>query len=334
MKFEEALAGLKLKTNHFLFIDGIDVRPGEIPFDDYLDCVKGLANAVWSLNADFFSKIKDSKGRFKVILLLRPDIFNSLGLQNATNKLQDNSVFLDWRTTYPEYRDSELFSLADKMLNSQQDRKLEKGKAWDYYIPWKSKSNHPARDFNPSFYKFLQLSYSRPRDIIKMLKILQDIFVSKNKEENCVFQESDFDSYEFQNQYSEYLMAGIRDQLSFYYTNEDYELFLKFFQFLDGKIEFDYDEFIESYKKFEDYLLLNCKNNIPEFVESADRFLQFLYDTNIICFVEDYEAEPLFRFCYRERSIANISPKVKTKERYIIHYGLAKELNVGRGKKK
>jgi hypothetical protein len=333
-KFEEALSGLKLKNNHFLFIDGIDVRPGEIPYNDYLDCVKGLANAVWSLNADFFSKIKDSKGRFKVILLLRPDIFNSLSLQNATNKLQDNSVFLDWRTTYPEYRDSELFKLADKMLNSQQIRKSDNGKSWDYYVPWKSKSTHPDREFNPSFFKFLQLSYSRPRDIIRMLKILQGIFISKGHDEKWVFQETDFDSYEFQNQYSEYLMAGIRDQLSFYYTREDYELFLKFFQYLDGKIEFNYEEYVASYKQFEEYLLANCKNNIPEFVESVDGFLQFLYDTNIICYVEDYEAEPLFRFCYRERSIANISPKVKTKERYIIHYGLAKELNVGRGKRK
>ncbi|WP_320051735.1 P-loop ATPase, Sll1717 family [uncultured Acetobacteroides sp.] len=333
-KFEDALSNLKLKSNHFLFIDGIDVRPGEIAYHDYLECVKGLANAVWALNADFFSKIKDSKGRFKVILLLRPDIFNSLSLQNATNKLQDNSVFLDWRTTYPEYRESELFKLADRMLRSQQTENVDEGRTWDYYVPWKSKSNHPDREFNPSFYKFLQLSYSRPRDIVRMLKILQSIFISKNHNENWTFQESDFDSHDFQNQYSEYLMAGIRDQLSFYYTNEDYELFLKFFQFLDGKIEFKYDEYVLAYRQFEEYLLANCKNSIPEFVESVDGFLQFLYETNIICYVEDYETEPLFRFCYRERSIANISPKVKTNERYIIHYGLAKELNVGKGKRK
>lgn len=333
-KFEEALSNLKLKSNHFLFVDGIDVRPGEIAYTDYLECVKGLANAVWSLNSDFFSRIRDSKGRFKVILLLRPDIFNSLSLQNSTNKLQDNSVFLDWRTTYPEYRESELFKLADRMFNSQQTEKLEMGKAWDYYVPWVNKSNHPTREFNPSFYKFLQLSYSRPRDIVRMLKILQDIHLSKGYDANKVFQDLDFESYDFQNQYSEYLMAGIRDQLSFYYTNEDYELFVKFFEFLDGKIEFNYDEYIQAYTKFEDFLLANCKSSIPEFVESGDGFLQFLYETNIICYVEDYEVEPLFRFCYRERSIANISPKVKTKERYIIHYGLAKELNVGRGKKK
>ena len=252
---------------------------------------------------------------------------------HETNKLQDNSVFLDWRTTYPEYRDSELFKLADKMLSSQQFNRLDKGKAWDYYIPWKSISNHPDREYNPSFYKFLQLSYSRPRDIIKMLTILQGLFISKGHNENWVFQESDFDGYEFQNQYSEYLMAGIRDQLSFYYTKEDYELFLKFFQYLDGKIEFTYEEYVTSYKQFENYLLANCKNNIPEFVESVDGFLQFLYETNIICYIEEYASEPLFRFCYRERSIANISPKVKTQEKYFIHYGLAKELNVGRRRK-
>lgn len=103
-QFESAISQIKIKNNHLLFIDGIDIRPGVIPYDEYLDCIKGLANAVWSLNNNFFSNIKDSKGRFRVILLFRPDIFNSIGLQNQTNKIRDNSVFLDWRTTYPNYQ--------------------------------------------------------------------------------------------------------------------------------------------------------------------------------------------------------------------------------------
>ena len=65
--FEEALAELKLSTDHVLFIDGIDIRPASIPYADYLDCVKGLANAVWSLNNDSLANIRDSKGRLKVI---------------------------------------------------------------------------------------------------------------------------------------------------------------------------------------------------------------------------------------------------------------------------
>ena len=128
--FETALASIKLKNNHLLFIDGIDIRPGSIPYLEYLDCIKGLANATWNINNDFFSRIRDSKGRFRVILLLRPDIFNSIGLQNLTNKIRDNSVYLDWRTTYPSYRTSHLFELSDKLLRVQQHRAVDEGNSW------------------------------------------------------------------------------------------------------------------------------------------------------------------------------------------------------------
>ena len=61
--FEDALSSLSLKENYTVFIDGIDVRPFDIEYNDYLDCVKGLANAVWALNSDFFGNIKGSRGR-------------------------------------------------------------------------------------------------------------------------------------------------------------------------------------------------------------------------------------------------------------------------------
>ncbi|KAF0123578.1 MAG: funZ protein, partial [bacterium] len=59
-QFERAIQDLKLRTNHILFIDGIDIRPHGIEYKDYLDCIKGLANAMWGLNNDFFPRIKDS----------------------------------------------------------------------------------------------------------------------------------------------------------------------------------------------------------------------------------------------------------------------------------
>lgn len=58
-----------------------------IPNRDYHECVKGLANAVWSLNNNFFPSIRDPKGSLRVVLLLRPDIFDSIGFQNQTNKV-------------------------------------------------------------------------------------------------------------------------------------------------------------------------------------------------------------------------------------------------------
>ncbi|GBC61152.1 hypothetical protein DENIS_2112 [Desulfonema ishimotonii] len=334
-QFERAISDIKIKKNHLLFIDGIDIRPGTIPYADYLDCVKGLANAIWCINNDFFANIKDSKGRFRAILLVRPDIFNSIGLQNLTNKIHDNSVFLDWRTTYPNYRHSNLFELLDKLLGAQQNQeKLDFGNAWDHYFPWKSASTNRNREHDPSFYKFLRLSYSRPRDIVTMIQILREEYFEKKYFSEKYFPQKLFDSYEFQNKFSEYLMGGIKDQLSFYYNTDDYSMFLKFFNFLNGKQKFDYSQYVEAYNKFTDYVLEH-HTDIPEFIETSDSFLQFLYDTNIICYIEELEYELFFRWCYRERSPSNISPKIRPESKYRIHYGLHKALNVGnQGRKK
>ncbi len=327
-QFETALSDIKIKDNHLLFIDGIDIRPGSIPYRDYLDCVKGLANAIWSLNNDFFPTIRDSKGRFRAILLCRPDIFNSVGLQNATNKVRDNSVYLDWRTTYPSYRSSHLFQLSDRLLASQQTHSPDLGKAWDYYFPWRIPSVHRDRKFDDSFVAILRMSYSRPRDVVSILQVLQEEFSQKAKNTDAVFSERDIKSNDFKNKYSQYLMGGVRDQLAFYYNDKDYEMFLKFFTFLNGKSEFTYESYMTAYEKFTEYVLTH-HDDIPEFVETPDQFIQFLYDTNIICYIEDTDFERLFRWCYRERNPSNISPKVKLDTRYRIHYGLQKALNVG-----
>lgn len=329
-QFETALSSLKLKNNHILFIDGIDIRPGSIPYNEYLDCIKGLANATWNINNDFFGKIKDSKGRFRIILLLRPDIFNSIGLQNLTNKIRDNSVYLDWRTTYPSYRSSHLFELSDNLLKAQQKKDIgEIGETWDHYFPWQSQSTSHERDFDPSFYKFLRLSYSRPRDIITMMQILKEEHNLNNRGESSKFVASLFENYNFQNKYSQYLMGGIKDQLSFYYNESDFNMFLNFFHFLEGNFEFTYSMYVIAYQKFIDFVL-NNHNDIPAFVETANGFLQFLYDTNILCFIEDIDNQRFFRWCYRERTPSNISPKVSPDVLYRIHYGLTKALHIGR----
>lgn len=330
-KFKEALSNIKIKQNHFLFIDGIDIRPNAIPFPEYLECIKGLADAIWSLNNDFFANIKDSKGRFRAILLVRPDIFNSIGLQNMTNKVKDNSVYFDWRTTYPNYRNSQIFILADRFLASQQDDQtiITIGNCWDHYFPWKSTTASPGRESDPSFIDFLRISYSRPRDIITLISLLQEeVKQNISKNDISTFKITDFNSASFQNRYSDYLMGGIRDQLSFYYDNADYEMFLRFFSFLENRAEFTYIQYEQAYNKFTDFVL-NNHTDIPNFIETKEIFLQFLYDTNIICYLEQTDIEVLFRWCYRERSYSNISPKVKPGLTYRIHYGLHKALNVG-----
>jgi hypothetical protein len=74
------------------------------------------------------------------------------------------------------------------------------------------------------------------------------------------------------------------------------------------------------------------KNRIetPVFFDTADEFLQFLYDLNVVGFIEDAADESFFRWCYRERNYSNPNPRVRTEVRYLIHYGLSKGLNTGK----
>lgn len=328
---EDALSSLKLSRSYILFIDGIDIRPSSIHYNEYLECVKGLANAVWSINNDFFSSIKDSKGRLRVVLLIRPDIFNSLDLQNQNNKIRDNSVLLDWRTTYPTYRQSAIFMMTDKLLSSQQETNLNRGEAWDYYFPYDPKRIYIKKNLTSptSFVQFLKFSLYRPRDIVTMLTILQENFIEQNKDANYVFSEKDFDHPDFKRKLSEYLLGEIKDQISFYYSTSDYELFLKFFEYLNGSYKFTYEEYADAYLSFIKFISENEKAK-PAFVETADRFLQFLYDLNVLCYVEEALDEHFMRWCFRERNFSNISPKVKTHSRYEIHYGFQKALNLGK----
>lgn len=325
----DSLKDLRLEFNQFLFIDGIDIRPEGIPYPEYLLCVKGLGEAIWSLNNDEFPSMTGSKGRFKAVLLTRPDIFDSIGLQNSTNKIRNNSVFLDWRTTYPDHRGSLLFELGDRLLSYQQDKKNDYkiGEVWDHYFKWDSHSTSVNRESDSPFISFLRLSYSRPRDIVTILIIFQDIM----KQRRLTLDEMPkkvFDSYEFKNLFSEYLMGGIKDQLAFYYTSEDYEMLLHFLSLFKGNSEFDYTFFKKSYLDFTNYVLEKA-NELPEFIDSPEMFLQFLYESNVICYKENDGPEPNFRWCYRERNISNISPKVEFEKIYRFHYGLIRALNLG-----
>ena len=331
-KFKEAFSNIKLKNNHILFIDGIDIRPDSVPFNDYLDCIKGLANAIWSLNNDFFPTIKDSKGRARIVMLVRPDIFESLGLQNLNTKIRSNSVLLDWVTEYKNYKNSKLFLLIDNLLKSQQDdKKIKNSVAWQEYFPYDSRNTQNIRGIEEgeytSFIEFLRYSYYRPRDIITMLEFLQ-----KNVEEGRKkFRKEDFDNRTFLNNYSYYVLGEIKDQLLFYYQLEEYETFLKFFEFLNGKVAFDYSEYLRIFDKYIKYIDSTSKTK-PKFTTSANEFLQFLYDLNIICYVEysKDKQEKFFSWCFKEKNYSNLSPKVKEEREYQIFYSLTKALHLGK----
>ncbi|WP_164714101.1 P-loop ATPase, Sll1717 family [Chitinophaga rhizosphaerae] len=323
--FEKAIASLTLNSNYTFFIDGIDVRPDSVSYEYYIECIKGLAQATWSVNNEFFPSIK-GEGRLKVVLLIRPDIFANLGLQNQNNKIKDNSILLDWRTNYSEYRNSKLFILADRLLLAQQDENSKVGDCWNHYFPYQP---FIANKRESSFIQFLRYSLYRPRDIVTMLDFLKDIHVRNQKNDPSTFSHHDFDNGEFQTRYSDYLLGEIKDYLAFYFSETDYESFRKFFDFLKGKSTFGYMDFTRAYCEMMEYFE---KTNInkPKFFDTADTFLQFLFDLNVICYIEGQGRNTFIRWCFRERNYANLSPKVKTGVKYEIHYGLLKALNFGK----
>jgi len=329
--FEKSLSSLKLEKNHLLFIDGIDIRPSTIPYSDYLECVKGLANAVWEINNDFFPSIKDSKGRMRTVLLIRPDIFASLGLQNQNTKIRDNSVLLDWSTTYRDHRTSDIFKMSDLLLQHQQSEKgsLVLGDSWDYYFPFDTPSLNTQFEKPSSFVNFLRYALYRPRDVITMLSMIQERFISHSSDQNRVFTLKDFEDSTFKRNYSDYLLGEVKDQLSFYYSDQDYESFLKFFEFLEGKNKFTYAQYLNAFtehKKFID----SSSNDEPRFMTTPEDFLQFLYDLNIICYFEVTDnGKKHMHWCFKDRTYSNISPKVKTERTYEIFYGMSKALNTG-----
>lgn len=329
-RFEEALSKVKTEFGFIIFVDGIDIRPSSIEFDDYLDCIKGLANAVWYLNNDFFPEVKDSKGRFRTVLLIRPDIFVKIGLQNANTKLRDNAVMLDWLTTYREHRRSKLFDVVDNIFRQQQSTNHEIGVCWDHYFPFDIESVKETFTTKNSFIWFLRNSLYRPRDIITYLVIFKK-YMRKNEQMNSSFFPKTFlEKREITNEYAEYLLGELRDQLSFYYSNEQYEDFLQFFEFLYGKTRFDYCAYLAAFDEFCADLKSRNRQR-PSFMETSNTFLQFLYEMNVVCYMERGKgSENFIHWCFRERSTGKIAPKVKTDCTYEVHYGLVPALNMGR----
>ena len=322
-RFKSVISKLKLQKNHILFIDGIDIRPKNLDYDIYLECIKGLAQSVWNLNNDFLSGINDSKGRLRIVLLLRPDIFSELGLQNLNNKLRDNSVLLDWRTSMASYRESAIFHVADRLLAAQQsDKPLNGGDCWDHYFPFKSGEED-------SFESFLLLSLFRPRDIITLMNILQE-YMNESHDDTGYVSQALFDDPQIRSKYSDYLLGEIKDYLLFYHSEKDYSTFLKFFEFLNGKHSFSYDEYIYAYEQFAKYV--EARNiDVPEYMETSGNLLQFLYDLDVIGYtIKQSDGSNQSHWSFRDRNYSDLAPKIPEGCDYSIQLGLRKALNIGK----
>ncbi|HCI3927423.1 TPA: hypothetical protein NO317_006799, partial [Pseudomonas aeruginosa] len=240
---KEAIGSLSLNNNHIVFIDGIDFRPSSVSYREYMDCIKGLGEAAWQLNTEFFNGIRDSRGRIKIVLLVRPDVFHSLNIYNSNSRIQDNTVFLSWCTTEINASSSPLFEVVGKFLASQNGSNVSARDAWCNYF-----SDHS--DHLDIFKKFLRGSFQKPRDFLTFIKILRALHLSKGLGGQTQFSPRLINDPSFTSDSSDYLLGEVRNYAAFYMTPEDFGCYLKFFQFLDGKSKFSFAEFSSYFKSF------------------------------------------------------------------------------------
>lgn len=319
--FEKALQPLNMHNKFILFIDGIDARPPHISNKEYIECLKGLVNAVITLNSSFLKGLG-----VKIALLIRPDILYSMSIHNMNQKIRDNAVLLNWVTSYKNYRESKLFIIADNYLSKQQESSYARGSCWDYYFPYKihnkfnKRLGHHLSD--DSFIGLLRYSLYKPRDILTMLNEFVNVGSGQT------FKYSDFKN--IITSYSEYLKGELKDYMLIYMSEEDYANFYTFFGFFDN-VKFSYNDFVEIHEKFISSLK-KLRRPIPYKMETPAEALQLLYDTNIICYEETSytygKPKNKMYWSYKERNYANIQPEVKSKCMYRFHSGYAKAFNI------
>ncbi|MHC3995526.1 P-loop ATPase, Sll1717 family [Thiomicrolovo sp. ZZH C-3] len=318
------LQSLRLKDDIAIFIDGLDAKPNGIEHSEYKNCLIGLSEAAWHLNSEFFPNIRDTQGRMRAVLLLRPDVFDSLNMHNSNCKLSDNSVLFHWHTTSDRFKESNLFKMSDKYFLSQN----ENTHGWNHYFSEKE-------DRFKSFPILLTNSFQRPRDVFSAVKILIDIYKRAGKGNGNQFARNSMNSSEFTDNFSEYLLGEAKNYSNYYITNKDFEIYINFFQYLDGARNFNYQTFIEAFENFKaDPRIKELED--PSYLETPEGLLQFWYDINLIGFSESPEdgTGDFFHWAYRERSHAKIMPKVKVNCNYDVHPGIAKALNIGKKFKK
>lgn len=325
---KEAIASLKFPKGHILFIDGIDFRPEHVAYKDYLECIKGLAEAVWQLNTEYFNSIRDSKGRIKIVLLVRPDVFHSLNLYNSNSRLHDNTVFLDWSTNEKEYGQSKLYELSGRYFSVQQATRCEPAEAWENYL------EEPGTD-NATIKRLLRATFQKPRDILTYIKFARELAARDGGDRESHFPYDLHNRPAMTRKFADYLLGETRNYSAFYMTPSDFQHYLKFFQYLDGKARFTFAEFSSAFVQFSAWAR-GEEIRATDFIRDPESLLQFFYDTNIIGYSEETQAQggSHYHWSFRERSLNDIAPKVKSSGLLVVNSGIAKALDIGKAFRK
>jgi len=198
-----AFAALSSDVQFTLFIDGLAVRTDDVAYPDYLSVISSICNTIWILNS---SKLSRSAARLKIVLLVRPDIFDVVSIQNRGPKLQNHSHLVEWPARYGTFEASELFKLTDRVLRCQQtsDLRLREGDSWGHYFNFLVNNRASGKVEDNPFILFLRHSFYKPRDILQYLSIMAERIASVGSKDSSHFPPDVFDDWEIKDRFSAY----------------------------------------------------------------------------------------------------------------------------------
>jgi hypothetical protein len=320
----KALEDFKTNSQVNLFLDGVDAKPGSITYQEYQLCLKELTNATRHLNGRVFKDIKNHKKKFRVITLIRPDVFIRLDVYNSNLIALDNSVLLSWDCSNTGYRQSDLFKTADKFFYSQNMNKRKLG--WDAYFSYNQLSK---RDI--IFLDIMNRSFLRPRDIFTAIKYLVTKYQNQESDSDRFQMKDIIGNNEFIHFYSNYLLGEVRNYANFYMSNTDFEFYKSFISYIRNLPVFTYHDYLDAWERF--CLVADAEPQIENraIYRSKDMLLQFFYDVNIIGYREPKlnSREFNYHYSYRDRSIYDIYPIIKIENvTYSVFKGIRRALNI------
>lgn len=290
-EFQKTIKKISFRYNHFLFIDGLDVRPKEIDAREYSECIGALVRAIYDINTKILGNMKRKDNYdFKIVALTRTDIFLNSELVNVTSCINDNCVELDWTyTNEKDFNYSNLYKMMNRLLGGdgvETTKEMPVEKYFDFKLPFPIN-----RPISASMY-IQRLSRLRPRDIVVMLRIIQKE-CKKRKLDNPDFEV--MNSSDLYSNYSNYYTDQIKSEMMFNYNTETIKQIFELIKMVkNGSFsESDFKTIFEGYCKI-----------YPSFSKVFPTYqdvLNMWYSLDMIGWMESYEyGRPRMHWHYRE----------------------------------
>ncbi|UOO87801.1 hypothetical protein LVJ82_09870 [Vitreoscilla massiliensis] len=222
--------------------------------ENYRNSIISLIKVASELNKEFYAK----NINFKIIILLRTDIYNLLNDRDFNKITQNSIVKIDWGDD--SHQNSPLMKLVTH--KASQSHSLLNNASHEYIV--KRLFPEQVKHLDASKY-LLSRTFLRPRDIITFLDIIK-----KNYSDASHF--SKFQILDCEFEYSEYLCQEVKNEMCGYISDEQINQYLELIRNFN-KHDFYFDD-IETYFN-------ENKDEYPLIISLVDT-LKFLFNFNVI----------------------------------------------------